>query len=55
MSVYRKILPNKNALLIVIHAKNKEQVLRNSQIALEEVANGVFLINHSISFNELLF
>mmetsp|Transcript_48195 Transcript_48195/g.113760 ORF Transcript_48195/g.113760 Transcript_48195/m.113760 type:complete len:335 (-) Transcript_48195:62-1066(-) len=39
---------------VVIHALTTEQVAKNVQIALEEGADGVFLINHDFDYPQLL-
>lgn len=54
MSKYREIFPKKHTLLVVIHCEDEDQTLRNAQIANEEGADGVFLINHNIPVNKLL-
>lgn len=51
---YRDVFQRKNSLIVVIHVDSEEQVLRNIKIADENGANGVFLINHSMSFCSLL-
>lgn len=38
----------------VIHAESLDQVQRNTRIAFENGADGIFLINHSISSEQLL-
>lgn len=45
---------SRHVVLPVIHVENESQALRNTQIAFEEGADGVFLINHSISSASLL-
>jgi len=42
------------AVLAVIHARDREQVLRNAQVAAREGAHGVFLINHDFELEGLL-
>ena len=42
------------AVLPVIHAQNRGQVVRNAQIAVREGAHGVFLINHDFALEGLL-
>lgn len=46
--------PESPVLLTVIHAANQKQVFQNFDIAMNEGADGVFLINHSIRHHELL-
>lgn len=54
MPVYKDVFPRPNSLIAVIHAEDQVQVLRNVDIAHDNGADGVFLINHSISVAELL-
>jgi len=42
------------AVLPVIHARDRAQVVRNAQVAAREGAHGVFLINHDFAFEALL-
>ena len=42
------------AVLPVIHARDRGQVVRNARIAAREGAHGVFLINHDFGFERLL-
>lgn len=42
------------ALLAVVHAETADQVLRNADIALSGGADGIFLINHAISDQNLV-
>ncbi len=46
MTRYRNIFPKGHQLFVVIHVMDKEQVLRNTRIAVEEGADGIFLIDH---------
>ena len=48
MADYRKTFPKPNTLLMVVHAVNPAQVHDNVNIAYNEGADGVFLINHRI-------
>ena len=48
------VFPHRHVILPVIHVENEEQALRNVEIARGAGADGVFLINHSISSAELL-
>jgi hypothetical protein len=54
MNRFRSIFPNKHVVLPVIHVASQEQALRNTVIAIDAKADGVFLINHAISSNGLL-
>ena len=54
MSLYRKTFSRKNIFLAVVHVESKKQGLRNARIAQEEGADGVFLINHNISYSSLI-
>lgn len=51
---YRAVFPNRHTMLPVIHAETAAQALRNALIVREAGCDGVFLINHSISAEELL-
>ena len=51
---YRAVFPNRHTLLPVIHAETEEQVLCNADIAREAGCDGIFLINHAISAQNLL-
>ena len=42
------------AVLPVVHAQDRTQVVRNAQIAVREGAHGVFLINHDFTLEGLL-
>ena len=42
------------AVLPVVHAQDRTQVVRNAQIAVREGAHGVFLINHDFALEGLL-
>ncbi len=53
MNAYKSSFTGKHTLLVVVHAENKMQVLRNARIAHEEGAHGIFLINHSIAYQDL--
>jgi hypothetical protein len=45
---FRDQLAGSHTVLVVVHVTSGEQALRNSQIAQEAGADGVFLINHGI-------
>ena len=51
---YRSVFTGEHALLIVVHAENPGQTLRNVRIAHLAGADGVFLVNHKIDFAELV-
>jgi predicted TIM-barrel enzyme len=51
---FRKVFRNHHVVLPVIHVETETQALRNAKIAYDAGADGVFLINHSISWMELL-
>ncbi len=53
MKQYRRVFRKKHTLLVVVHAENTDQVLRNATIAFGEGADGIFLINHSIGHRDL--
>lgn len=50
---YRARFHKKHTVLPVIHASTVDQALRNAQIAATAGAEGVFLVNHSISYRRL--
>lgn len=54
MSTFRSIFPGKHTFLVVVHVEGGAQALRNAKIAEQEGADGIFLINHSISYNSLI-
>lgn len=54
MNNYKAIFPNRHSVFIVIHVESEEQAIRNCAISKRANADGVFLINHGISSNELL-
>jgi len=47
-------LKNKHMIYPVIHVKSEEQAIRNTKIAKDAKCDGVFLINHKITSEELL-
>jgi hypothetical protein len=49
-----QVFRNRHVVLPVIHVETEPQALRNAKIAYDAGADGVFLINHSISWRELL-
>lgn len=51
---FRSVFANRHAVLPVIHVESAPQALRNAQIAREASADGVFLINHGMSWEVLL-
>lgn len=53
MNAYRAQFPRHNTFLAVIHVENRVQALRNVSVALDEGADGVFLINHRIPADQL--
>ncbi len=46
MTRYKNTFPAGHQLFVVIHVMDKDQVLRNTRIAVEEGADGIFLIDH---------
>jgi predicted TIM-barrel enzyme len=51
---YRNIFRGKHAILIVVHAEDRHQTLRNVDIAKKAGTDGVFLVNHSIRSTQLV-
>ena len=54
MNRYKDFFPRRHAVLPVIHVTSSDQALRNSQIARDAGADGVFLINHGMAAPSLL-
>ncbi len=55
MSKYQDVFAQySHVLLAVVHAESKEQALRNTEIAFEGGAHGIFLINHDIKWKGLI-
>lgn len=54
MTNYREVFTKQHALLVVIHANSEEQTLRNADIAFDQGADGIFLVNHRISARDLM-
>lgn len=54
MTHIRDIFRTQKIILPVIHVASEDQALRNTSIAREASADGVFLINHGMSSTELL-
>ena len=52
---FRKVFTKPHTFLPVIHVEDLDQALRNIGIALENGADGVFLINHRVTPLELMF
>jgi len=51
---YRRVFPGRHTVLPVIHVESLEQAHRNTRIAREGGADGVFLINHGMADEALL-
>ena len=51
---FRTVFSNRHVVLPIIHVVDSEQTLRNSQVAWEAGADGIFLINHHMHHEELL-
>ena len=51
---YRKVFPKRNTFLAVVHAEDEDLALRIIGIAHRNGADGVFIINHSITATRLL-
>jgi len=50
----RIVFPEHHIILPVIHVGSQQQALRNANIARDANVDGVFLINHEMSYSELL-
>ena len=50
----RNIFSERHVILPVIHAASQQQAFRNAKIARDANVDGVFLINHGMSYTELL-
>lgn len=55
MDRFRRVFSQRHVLLPVVHVTELEQALRNAQIARDAGADGVFLINHGMTDDELLW
>lgn len=53
-SGFKQVFKHNHAVLPVIHVENQRQALNNAEIAFNSGADGIFLINHSISSKSLL-
>lgn len=51
---FRRVFPNRHAILPVIHVESLDQALRNAGIARKEGCDGVFFINHGMAHGRLL-
>ncbi len=51
---YKDIFNNPHTFLAVVHAESISQAIDNSRIAVENGADGIFLINHGMSTGALL-
>jgi hypothetical protein len=54
MGKYCAVFPGKHTFLAVVHVEDIPQALRNVNIAKENGADGVFLINHDSDYEALL-
>ncbi len=54
MNRYRDVFPGRHTVMPVIHVDSLGQAHRNTQVAREAGADGVFLINHGMADVELL-
>ena len=54
MTRFREVFTSRHVVFPVIHVESGAQALRNAQIAHEAQADGVFLINHGMSYERLL-
>jgi predicted TIM-barrel enzyme len=51
---YRERFPGRHTVFPVIHVAEEEQACRNAQVARDAGADGVFLINHGLTDEQLL-
>ena len=54
MNRFHHVFSHRHVVLPVIHVVDEEQSCRNAEIAREAGADGVFLINHDLSYTRLL-
>ncbi|RMG35161.1 MAG: adenine phosphoribosyltransferase [Planctomycetota bacterium] len=54
MSILAEVFGRTKILLPVVHVADEEQALRNTDVARDAGADGVFLINHGMSYDRLL-
>lgn len=54
MNTFKSIFPRNHVFLAVVHVEGGVQAVRNAKIAEQEGADGIFLINHSISYPSLI-
>ncbi|OHA89563.1 MAG: hypothetical protein A2741_00600 [Candidatus Zambryskibacteria bacterium RIFCSPHIGHO2_01_FULL_43_27] len=54
MSSYFSVFPRRPVFLPVVHVSSSKQALQNADIAFDRGADGIFLINHDVSGDELL-
>lgn len=53
MPAFHEVFANEHVILPVIHAESETQAIRNARVAQEAGCDGVFLINHAISSEQL--
>ena len=53
-SRFRQVFANRHVVLPVIHVKSPSQAVRNARLARDLGCDGVFLINHGISYGQLI-
>jgi hypothetical protein len=51
---FRTVFKNRHVVLPVVHVLNVSQAVRNAKLAIDAGADGVFLINHSITTSHLI-
>ena len=54
MNRFHHVFSHRHVVLPVIHVVDEEQSCRNAEIAREAGADGIFLINHDLSYTRLL-
>ena len=53
MSRYHDVFRKGHAVFIVIHVSSKEQAIFGARVAFDSGSDGIFLINHGVSSEEL--
>lgn len=54
MNTFREVFPGNHVFLVVVHVQSELQTLNSIGLAKQEGADGVFLINHRVSYKTLV-